>query len=142
SATGNHWEERAYDPDTFGNSTQTTAQVLEAFTELSPEHPLLDGTLRWLMVVRKDGHWQSTHDTAVALLAITDFMLVRKDVQESFNYSVSLNGGQKLAGSVQRGKVQQEDTVVVQLKDLLKDAVNELALERTSGNGRLYYTAH
>jgi hypothetical protein len=145
SATGNHWEEASYDPNVFGNSTQTTAQVLQAFTEFLPEHPLVDGTLRWLMVARKEeGHWESPHDTAAALLAITDFMLVRKDAQANYNYRIDLNGSRKLSGKAEAGKVRQDDVLVIQMKDLLKDTVNELRLERTPGDaaGRLYYTAH
>ncbi len=144
SATGNHWEEAEYNPDTFGNSTQTTAQVLQAFIELQPEHPLVDGTLRWLMVARKEGRWESPHDTAVALLAITDFMVARKDVQAAFDYRVDLNGEAKLEGSPEAGRVHQEDKVVIEMKDLLKDALNELKITRTpaAAAGRLYYTAH
>lgn len=143
SATGNHWEEKEYDPNVFANSVMTTAQVLQAFTTLQPDHPLVDGALRWLMVARKEGHWESSHDTAVALLAITDFMIVRKDVQEAFDYRVALNGETRLQGSAERGKVQQDDSVVIEMKDLLKDAVNRLDIVRSpAGAGRLYYTAH
>ncbi|HYM14650.1 MAG TPA: Ig-like domain-containing protein [Dehalococcoidia bacterium] len=144
SATGNHWEEATYDAGLFGNSTQATAQVLQAFTALQPDSPLVDGTLRWLMVARKDGHWESPHDTAVSLLAITDFMLVRKDAQASFGYSVDLNGSRKLSAKAEKGKVRQEDSVVIQMKDLLKDATNELRIQRSPADaaGRLYYTAH
>src|SRR5262249_35053257 len=81
SATGSHWEEKKYEPAVFGSSIQTTTQVLEALTLLQPDSPLLDSTVRWLMVARKEGRWESTHASAVALLALTDFMLVRKDVQ-------------------------------------------------------------
>lgn len=145
SATGNHWEETKYDPDIFANSTQTTAQVLQAFMEFLPDHPLVDGTLRWLMVARKaEDHWESPHQTAVALLAITDFMVVRKDAQASYNYNIDLNGSQKLSGKAEAGRVQQDDKLVIQMKDLLKDTVNELRIQRTPGTaaGRLYYTAH
>ncbi len=144
SATGNHWEESAYDPNIFSNSTQSTAQVLQALTEFQPDNPLVDSTLRWLMVARKDGHWESPHDTAVALLAITDFMLVRRDAQAGFSYKVSLNGDTKLSGKAEKGKVRQEDTVVIQMKDLLKDQTNELGIRRSPADaaGRLYYTAH
>jgi uncharacterized protein YfaS (alpha-2-macroglobulin family) len=143
SATGNHWEEPQYDPGVFGNSVQTTAQVLQAFTALQPDHPLIDGTLRWLMVARKDGHWESPHDTAVALVAITDFMRVRKDAQQSFDYQVALNGKTRLQGTAEQGKVHQEDSVVIEMKDLLKDAVNKLDVTRSpAGDSRLYYTAH
>jgi uncharacterized protein YfaS (alpha-2-macroglobulin family) len=143
SATGNHWEEKTYDLSVFGNSIQTTAQVLQAFTALDPDNPLVDGTLRWLMVARKEGHWDSTHGTAVAILAITDFMRVRKDAQESFGYHVDLNGEQVLTGSAERGKVHQEDTVTIAMADLLKDTLNRLDVARTpAGDSRLYYTAH
>lgn len=144
SATGNHWEEAEYNPDIFGNSTQTTAQVLQALTEFQPEHPLVDGTLRWLMVSRKEGRWESPHDTAIALLAITDFMLVRKDAQASFDYRVELNGDTRLEGSAEAGKVHQEDETVIEMADLVKDALNELKITRTpvEAAGRLYYTAH
>ncbi|TAK69324.1 MAG: hypothetical protein EPO22_01990, partial [Dehalococcoidia bacterium] len=144
SATGNHWEEKAYDLNAFGNSTQTTALVLQAYTQLQPDNPLVDGTLRWLMVARKEGRWESPHDTATALLAITDFMLVRKDAQASIDYRVELNGDRKLSGHADAGKMGQEDSVVIQMKDLLKDATNELVVQRTPADaeGRLYYTAH
>jgi uncharacterized protein YfaS (alpha-2-macroglobulin family) len=143
SATGNHWEEKQYDQNVFGNSVQTTAQVLQAFAALQPDNPLLDGTLRWLMVARKEGHWDSTQGTAVAILAITDFMRVRKDAQESFSYHVDLNGRRRLEGAAERGKVQQDDTIVIQMADLLKDAVNKLDVGRSPvGDSRLYYTAH
>lgn len=143
SATGNHWEEKTYDAATFGNSTQTTAQVLQAFTEFMPDHPIVDDTLRWLMVARKDGHWDSPHDTAVSLLSITDFMLVRKDAQADFSYRIDLNGETKLSGKAEAGNVRKEDSLVIDMKDLVKDSVNELKLTRTPGDaaGRLYYTA-
>lgn len=144
SATGNHWEEAAYDPGTFGNSVQTTAQVLQAFTALQPDHPLVDGTLRWLMVARKEGHWESPHDTAMAIMAITDFMIVRRDVQAAFDYAIAFNGEIRLQGHTERGKVHQEDTVVIPMTDLIKDAINRLDISRSpaSALGRLYYTAH
>jgi uncharacterized protein YfaS (alpha-2-macroglobulin family) len=117
--------------------------VLQAFTALEHDHPLVDSTLRWLMVARKEGHWESSHDTAVALLAITDFMIVRKDAQETFDYRVALNGETRLEGSAERGKVHQKDAVVIDMADLLKDAVNRLDVVRSpAGDGRLYYTAH
>ena len=70
-------------------------------------------------------------------------MIVRKDAQEAFDYRVALNGETRLRGSAERGKVQQEDAVVIEVKDLLKDAVNRLDVVRSpAGAGRLYYTAH
>jgi len=96
------------------------------------------------MVSRKEGHWESPHDTAVSLLAITGFMLVRKDAQASVDYRVDLNGAKKLSGHADAGNVTREDSVVIEMKDLLKDATNELRIQRSPADaaGRLYYTAH
>lgn len=144
SATGNHWEEEEYSRDVFGNSVQTTAQVLQALTLLRPEDPLVDSTLRWLMVARREGRWESPHDTAIALLAITDFMLARGDAQGEFDYRVELNGETRLEGSAEAGRVHQEETVVIPMAELLRGAINELRIARSPAGapGRLYYTAH
>jgi len=104
----------------------------------------VDGTLRWLMVARKEGHWESPHDTTVALLAITDFMIVHKDVQAAFDYRVEFNGETRLSGKAEKGKVHQEEKLVIQMSEILKETVNQLKLTRSpaSAAGRLYYTAH
>jgi hypothetical protein len=94
------------------------------------------------MVERKDGRWQTSFNTANALLAITDFMLARKDVQQSFDYRVTLNGDTRLEGKADKGRVQQEDSVVVNMRDLTKDALNDLLISREPGaQSRFYYTA-
>jgi hypothetical protein len=144
SATGNHWEEATFDRAVFSNSVLVTAQVLQAFTRLEPDHPLIDGTLRWLMVARKQGRWESPHDTALAISAIADFMEVRKDVQGAFDYTVAFNGEIRLQGRTEEGKIHQEDTIVIPMAEILKDTINRLDISRdpASAAGRLYYTAH
>lgn len=144
SATGNHWEEATYDRSVFANSVMVTAQVLQAFTRLEPEHPLVDGTLRWLMVARKEGRWESPHDTALAIVAIAGFMQARKDVPGAFEYTVAFNGEIRLQGKTEEGKVHQEDTIVIPMTEIIKDTVNRLDISRSpaSAQGRLYYTAH
>lgn len=144
SATGNHWEEATYDRAVFSNSVLVTAQVLQAFTHLEPEHPLVDGTLRWLMVARKEGRWESPHDTALAIAAIADFLQARKEAQGAFEYAVAFNGEIRLQGRSEAGKIHQEDTIVIPMADILKDTVNRLDISRSpaSAAGRLYYTAH
>ncbi|HLF78976.1 MAG TPA: Ig-like domain-containing protein [Dehalococcoidia bacterium] len=142
SATGTHWEETTYNRRVFGSSTTTTTQVLQTLTALQPQNPLVDGAVRWLMLERKEGRWQTSYNTATALLAITDVMLARHDVQQTFDYRVVLNGDTKLEGQAEKGKVHQEDSVVVDMSRLTKGALNDLLISRSpAGDSRLYYTA-
>jgi uncharacterized protein YfaS (alpha-2-macroglobulin family) len=71
-------------------------------------------------------------------------MLVRKDVQASFDYGVELNGDEKLDGHAEAGKVHQSEQLVIEMKDLVQGEVNVLRIARSpaSAAGRLYYTAH
>jgi uncharacterized protein YfaS (alpha-2-macroglobulin family) len=141
SATGTHWEEARYERRVFGNSVTTTTQVLQALNLLQPQNPLTDGAVRWLMVARKDGRWETSYNTASALLAISDFMLSRRDVQGSFAYRVEVNGETRLEGRAQKGEVHQEAEIRVGMSELAKDALNELVITRSAGESRFYYTA-
>jgi uncharacterized protein YfaS (alpha-2-macroglobulin family) len=142
SATGTHWEEAKYNRRAWGNSVTTTTQVIQALNALQPDNPLIDGAVRWLMIERKDGRWQTSFNTANALLAITDFMLASKDVQQPFDYRVTLNGDTRLEGKADKGRVQQEDFVVINMRDLTKDALNDLLISREpAAQSRFYYTA-
>ena len=42
--------------------------VLSALARLDPEDALLPNAVRWLMVARKEGHWETTQETAWALI--------------------------------------------------------------------------
>jgi uncharacterized protein YfaS (alpha-2-macroglobulin family) len=143
SATGAHWQDDGSERSMFSGSTAVTAQVLRAFTALQPDHPLVDNSVRWLMVARNDGRWECSYDTAMALLAITDYLLDRRDVQEAYAYDVSVNGESRLEASAGAGRINQEERVTIDMAELTQAALNDLVLSRVPGfaQGRLYYTA-
>ena len=60
-------------------------------------------------------------------------------MQEAFDFRVALNGETRLQGSAEgAARCSEEDFVVIEMKDLLKDAVNRLDIIRgPAGAGRL-----
>lgn len=60
SATGAHWEEDHYDWWSMNTDTRSTAIVLAAMVRLDPQNQLNPNVVRWLMVARKDGIWETT----------------------------------------------------------------------------------
>ncbi|MBN1641403.1 MAG: alpha-2-macroglobulin, partial [Anaerolineae bacterium] len=142
SATGAHWEEQVHDWWAMNTDTRSTGIVLDALTRLDPDNDLIPNVVRWLMVARKGGIWETTQETAWALIAFTDWMVVTGELGGNYEYAVALNGEELAAGRVDADNVDESIRLRVAIADLLRDQGNVLNVGRGEGEGRLYYTAH
>jgi uncharacterized protein YfaS (alpha-2-macroglobulin family) len=142
SATGAHWEESFYDWWAMNTDTRSTAIILDALTKLDPDNALAPNVVRWLMVARQDGIWETTQETAWALIALTDWMVLTGELEGQYAYGVSLNGAVLADGQVTPENVDQSIELRVDVADMLSDVANYLTVSRGDGPGRLYYTAH
>jgi uncharacterized protein YfaS (alpha-2-macroglobulin family) len=142
SATGAHWEEERYDFWAMNTDTRSTAVILDALARLDPENPLNPNVVRWLMVARQDGIWETTQETAWALIALTDWMQVTGELEADYDYSAILNDEGLFSGTATTDNVGESTKLQVDIADLLADTSNLLTVARTDGNGRLYYSAH
>jgi uncharacterized protein YfaS (alpha-2-macroglobulin family) len=148
SATGAHWEEQEVDYWTMNTDTRTTAILLEALLRADPQNPLLPNVVRWLMVARKEGHWETTQETAWSVIALTDFMAASGELQADYNYRVAVNAKALDQGTVTAQDVETTRKLVVAIKDLLRDQANHIVLERLApsgtqtGQGQLYYALY
>lgn len=147
SATGSHWEEKTVDYRTMNSNTRSTAVVLDALVKAAPENPLVPSAVRWLMVARKEGHWETTQEAAMSLLALTNYLEASGELKGDFTYRVALNGKELGTNAVKPENVDEARRLVVEVKDLLAGADNRVNLARAkpasqSGDGKLYYTMH
>ncbi len=142
SATGAHWEENNYDWWAMNTDTRSTAIILDTLTKLDPDNALNPNVVRWLMVARKNGIWESTQETAWALIGLTDWMLETGELDANYDFTAYLNDTEIANDTATRDTVQDSVKVSVPVIDLLADALNTLTIARTDGTGRLYYTAH
>ena len=142
SATGAHWEEVNYDRWAMNTDTRSTAVILDALVHLDPENALIPQIVRWLMVARRDGIWETTQETAWALIALSDWMVVTGELKGEYAYGVWLNGDALAVGEVTPSTVDESVHLRVGVAELLADAGNRLTVGRGPGEGRLYYTAH
>ncbi len=142
SATGAHWEEAEYDWWAMNTDTRSTAIILDALARLDPNNALNPNVVRWLMVARKEGIWETTQETAWALIGLTDWMLVTGELEANYDYSAYLNDAELVSGQATKENVQESVKLKVPVADLLADASNLLTIARSDGNGRLYYSAH
>ncbi|MBN1964413.1 MAG: alpha-2-macroglobulin, partial [Anaerolineae bacterium] len=142
SATGAHWEEDWNDWWNWNTDTRTTAIVLGALIELDPGNDLLAQAVRWLMVARTADHWETTQETAWAVMALTDWMVSTGELHPNYLMSATLNGERILQEQATTANVRDTVELQIAVADLLADQVNLLALTHGEGDGVMYYTAH
>lgn len=142
SATGAHWEEQDDDVWNWNTDTRTTAIMLDTFVQLWPDNELNPNVVRWLMVARQADHWQTTQETVWSLNGLTRWMSVTGELDADYDWEFIFNGTPLASGEANAGTVRQTTAVVIDVADLVTDAVNRLTFDRTDGPGRLYYTAH
>jgi len=148
SVTGTHWEEAQPDYWNMNTDIRTTATVLWALARHNPESDLLPNVVRWLMTVRKEGHWGTTQSTAWSLMGLIAYMRATGELQGDFSYTVTLNGEVLLQGDVNADNITESQKLTVAIAELLVEEGNRLFIERLpasggqTGEGQLYYTAH
>ncbi len=142
SATGAHWEEEDYDWWAMNTDTRSTAVILDALVRLDPTQPLLPNVVRWLMVARKAGIWETTQETAWSLIALTDWMDATGELEGTYDYGASLNGDALHAGTASAETHLQPASITVSADALDPSTDNRLTITRGDGPGTLYYTAH
>jgi uncharacterized protein YfaS (alpha-2-macroglobulin family) len=142
SATGAHWEEQERDWWNMNTDTRSTAVILEALVTLDPQNDLIPNVVRWLMVARQAQAWETTQETAWALISLSDWMAASGELKANYDYSVTLNGNSLASGTVSADNLRDPVKLHVAVADLFKDQANRLVINRGPGDGRLYYTAH
>jgi len=150
SATGAHWEEAHVDYFAMNTDTRSTAIVIAALSRLEPDNPLLPNAVRWLMSVRENGgHWETTQETAWALIGLTNFMVATGELEGNYRWRVALNGDEMGQGTVDETNIDETTKLRAEISELVADEVNRLVIERdpvgseVSGSpGRLYYGAY
>ncbi|MEN8098501.1 MAG: alpha-2-macroglobulin, partial [Chloroflexota bacterium] len=143
SATGAHWEENERDWWAMNTDTRSTAIILDALTQLDPENQLIPNAIRWLMVARKGGIWETTQETAWALIAFTDWMAYTGELEGNYDWEVLLDRESWSNGTVTPDNIQDPIIMMRALGAMEQQAGGHpLVISRGEGEGRLYYSAH
>ncbi len=142
SATGAHWEEAGYDWWAMNTDTRSTAVILDALALLDPQNPLVPNVVRWLMVARKEGIWETTQETAWALISLTDWMVVSHELSANYDYAVLWDHDVRLEGTVSPSGVGTPVRESLAGDELGSGDIHPLTFFRGDGEGNLYYTAH
>ncbi len=143
TATGVHWEDTANGDRGFGSTAFTSAVVTYALARTDPADPILVDAVRYLVATRDSrGGWYSPYDTAWTLIALSQALKGTGDIHSDYHFSASLNNVPLADGQAGGDNAFNPVTASVPLVDLRVDTANALRIERSEGNGRLYYRAY
>ncbi|MCH8474562.1 MAG: hypothetical protein LAT55_04970 [Opitutales bacterium] len=133
---GVHWGEEGPTLRWNRNGVESTAWALRAFLAVEPDHPRADQAMQWLVRQRRGAQWSNTRDSALALMALNDYLQVSGELDADLEVEVMVNG--EVRDSI---RLEGEEALGVHTLEIPGDQLlfgeNEVTF-RTRGEGRLY----
>lgn len=142
TATGAFWEERGLDDFNWNTDTRTSAIALLSILRLDPKNPLAFQAVRGLMAARRADRWETTQETAWALMTLTEWMVQSGELEGNYTWTARLNDQALGSGTVDPAHIQETVTLRQDIAGMLREVGNALELSRSAGPGVLYYTVH
>jgi len=140
SANGSHWEDPRASVH-LQTDVRTTSLVLRALTEVAPEHPLIEETVRWLVVARSANDWEIKIERAQALDALSAYADSTGELLGDFEYAIFVGDDELLAGEFRPRGGENAAEVEAPLTGLTLGGFSRFLFDReTNAPGRLYYT--
>ena len=136
-----HWGKTSNYWSAMDGAVEATSLTLLALLELDPQHPLIEPAMNWLVLNRRSAHWQSTRDSAFAVLALTKYIALRGELGGEQETEVFASGKSVGRVKLNRDSVLKGATTLDIPAALLRPGTNTLTLKRVSGTGPLYAVA-
>ncbi|HEX8619430.1 MAG TPA: alpha-2-macroglobulin family protein, partial [Thermoanaerobaculia bacterium] len=120
---------------------ETTAFVLQALVTIDPKHRLVEPAMNWLVKNRRGTRWTNTRDTAIALLALNDYLEHSGELRGDVAYELTVNGRVIATKSVTAADVLRAPSRFSVDPSVLTDTTQEVRIRRTGGTGPIYFSA-
>jgi alpha-2-macroglobulin len=120
---------------------ETTAFVLKALVTIDPKHRLVEPAMNWLVKNRRGAQWTNTRDTAIALLALNEYLEQSGELRGDVAYELTVNGRVVATHTVTPAEVLRAPSRFSVEAELLTDATQEIRIRRTGGTGPIYFSA-
>jgi len=136
-----HWGEDGLWWRWSDGGVEATAFALRALMAIDPRNELVEPVTNWLVRNRRGAQWSNTRDTAITVLALTDYLERGGELRTDLEYELSVNGS-----VIARQRVRPADVIDAPSRfeidpALIRDGENRIRIRRTAGDGPLYFAA-
>ncbi|HEX9161000.1 MAG TPA: alpha-2-macroglobulin family protein, partial [Thermoanaerobaculia bacterium] len=137
-----HWGEDDFWWRWFDGPVESTAFALQALVRIDPQNRLIEPVMNWLVKNRRGAQWNNTRDTAIAILALNDYLAVSREFEGDVAYELSVNGRVVASRHVSASDILGAPSRFAIDAGLVRD-VNEIRIRRTGGreNAPIYFAA-
>jgi alpha-2-macroglobulin len=87
-----HWGQATGWRRWYQGGVETTSFCLWALLETDPEHELIEPASQWLLANRRAAQWTNTRDTSIAVLALSEYLARKGNLDAPVEYEVLVNG--------------------------------------------------
>jgi uncharacterized protein YfaS (alpha-2-macroglobulin family) len=134
-----HWGADRFWWQWYEGPVETTSFALQALVLIEPKHRLIEPAMNWLVKNRRGAQWNNTRDTAIALIALNDYLGASGELGGDVQYELTVNGRSIATKKIAAADVLRAPSRFTIDADLVRDA-NEIRIHR-SGRGALYFSA-
>ncbi len=120
---------------------ETTAFALRALLAVDPTSPLAEQASNWLVQNRRGAQWSNTRDTAIAILALDDWLAKSGEAARDIEYELTVNGKVVATRKITAAQMLSAPGEFRIAASDVKDGPNEVRVRRVSGEGPLYVSA-
>lgn len=135
-----HWGEDGIYWRWSDGGVEATAFALRALLAIDPTNKLVEPTANWLIKNRRGAQWSNTRDTAIVVLAMTDYLKASGELAPDLEYVLTVNGTKIASKKVSGADVFNAPSRFDVDAKLIKDS-NEIRIVRKSGKGPVYFAA-
>ena len=136
-----HWGEDGISWRWSEGGVEATSFALRAILAVDPQNPLVEPVTNWLINNRRGAQWSNTRDTAIAVLAITDYLRQSGELTAGLDYELKVNGTAVAGRKLTADEVFNAPSQIDINRQLLRDGMNEIRLLRKGGQAPLYFAA-
>jgi len=135
-----HWGEDGIYWRWSDGGVEASAFALRALLAIDPTNKLVEPVANWLIKNRRGAQWSNTRDTAIVVLAMTEYLRVTGELAPDLEYVLSVNGKRIASKKVNGADVFNAPSRFEVDPKLIKDS-NEIRIVRKSGKGPIYFAA-
>ncbi len=136
-----HWGQTSGYWRATDGAVETTALTVLALLELDPKHPLIEPAVNWLVLNRRGSHWQSTRETAFAVLALAQYATRNHEISTDAVAEIWANRRRLCRIGINRDAVLKGPAIFEVPADALIPGTNSFTIRRVEGQGPLYALA-
>jgi len=124
---------------------ETTSFALRALLAIDPENQgvrdLAEKSVNWLVQNRRGAQWSNTRDTAIAILALNEWLGKSGEIARDVQYELVVNGKPVARRTVTAGEMLSAPAEFTIAANDVVDGANQIQVKRISGDGPLYLAA-